>query len=308
MRWLAGHAVTLAVATTAVVFTGSQGAQASTATPPPAGAATASFSGIPSHLAVGGSFTVTVTVKSSSPDRIVAEDAFIGMWNKAQGGFEQTKGITVTFKNPTTGAWEPPSSIDSNGSWNYDYANPPTIAPHGTFTWEAHVTIGAPAKQGTEHVITNGIGSWTLETATGEPTPGLLDYNMPQTTFGYGSGTGSSGGGSGSSAGGSGSSGTGNSKQHTVTHTAKPTHSAARPTHSAPPSHSPSALPSPPASSAAAIPSLAPSPMPSSSSPAERLDAAYTSSSTPLALWAAGIVVAIGLAGGLLARRRVRRQ
>lgn len=312
MRWSFRRAVVVAAAAASAVIAGGRSAQASTAVPPDAGAVTASFGGIPSHLAVGSSFTVTVTVRSGSPDRIIAEDVFIGMWNTAQGGTAQTKGITVTFEDPTTGAWKPPSSIDANGTWQYDYANPPTIAPHGTFTWEAHVSMTSSAKQGTEHIITNGISGWSLETATGQPTDGLLDYNSPQTTFGFGSGSGSTGstGSTGSGSGGSGSGSGGGSgsgdKQTSAPRTAKPTRSAVRPSPSAAPSHSPSPSASPAASTAAASTSLAPSPTLSSSSPAVRLDAANMSSSTPLAFWAAGIVVVIGAAGGLLARRRVR--
>ena len=64
---------------------------------------TASFGGVPSRLAVGGSFTVTVTVRSTSPFEIEAADLYLGMWNMAQGGTSQTDGFTVTWKDPSTG-------------------------------------------------------------------------------------------------------------------------------------------------------------------------------------------------------------
>lgn len=318
MRWSSTRAVAAAAAAAVAVLAGGQGAQASTAAPSDGGAITASFGGIPSHLAVGGSFTVTVTVRSNSPDRIITEGVYIGLWNTAQGGFEQTKGITVTFKDPTTGAWEPASSIESNGTWSYDYANPPTVAPHSTFTWEAHVSMNSAAKQGTEHIITNGIGDWSLETATGQPTDATLDYDFAQSTFGFGSGSSAggsgSGSGSGTSGGGSGGSSGGSkqsSDQSSTSHATEPTHSAARPSPSAAPTHSrPSASPTPSASpsQAATSATLAPSPAPASSSPAAQLDASNTSDSTPLALWALGVVVVVGLAGGVFARRRVRRR
>ena len=314
MRWSSTRAVAAAAAAAVAVLAGGQGAQASTAAPSDGGAITASFGGIPSHLAVGGSFTVTVTVRSNSPDRIITEGVYIGLWNTAQGGFEQTKGITVTFKDPTTGAWEPASSIESNGTWSYDYANPPTVAPHSTFTWEAHVSMNSAAKQGTEHIITNGIGDWSLETATGQPTDATLDYDFAQSTFGFGSGSSAGGSGSGSGSGTSGG-GSGGSKQSSdqssTSHATEPTHSAARPSPSAAPTHSrPSASPTPSASpsQAATSATLAPSPAPASSSPAAQLDASNTSDSTPLALWALGVVVVVGLAGGVFARRRVRRR
>lgn len=79
---------------------GSAGA-ANAATAPPTdptvdgGSITTSIGGVPSHVPTDGSFTVTMSVTSTSPYEIDVEGLEVSLWNAAQGGASQTDGITV---------------------------------------------------------------------------------------------------------------------------------------------------------------------------------------------------------------------
>jgi len=291
-----------------------QAARAASAgsTPSDGGGVTAGIGGVPSRLPVGGSFTLTVTVKSTSPYKVLVEDLYISMWNTAQAGLSQTKGITATWKDSSTGAWRASSGVDANGGWSLAPQGEVYIAPKGTFAWQVRIAMSSAAKQGTEHIQTSGVSAWALvDPATGQGVGATLDYNLVQTSFTYGSGSGS-GGGSGSTSGGGG----------TTTHTtapARPAKTTARPSHSpsrsAEPSRSASTPPSPSASvpasgsnsASASTPARVGSAQPSVL-PTTHLDVAKTADSTPLTVWAVVLLIVAAAGAGVFATRRARRR
>jgi cell division septation protein DedD len=268
--------------------------------PTPGGSIVTSLGGVPSHLSVGDGFTLTVSVKSETADDIYVQDLEISMWNMAQGGFSQTDGITVTWTDPTNGASHSSSNIDTNGVWTYTPVGQSVIKPDQTFTWRVHITMTSHAKQGTEHIMTNGLSAYGLvDPHTGQGANAILNYNMPQTTFGYGSGS-SGGSGSGSSGSSGSQSKSGGSTSHTTapaTHAASPSPS---PSHSATPSPSPSTQDS---TSAAAAPTSA-SPTPSNAT----IQAANTASTSTLPIWGFAVLLVAAGAGGLLITWRMRRR
>ncbi|MFD7734548.1 hypothetical protein ACFV6F_29735 [Kitasatospora phosalacinea] len=155
------------------------------------GAITTSINGVPSSLPVGGSFTVTFTVKSTSQYRIDVGSLFIGMWNMSQDGMAQSTGVTVLWNDPATGTWRASDRINSSGDWMlYEPARTVWIEPHGSLTVHAKVTLSAEAARGTFTLDTNGLSTYALYTTSGENISGHLTYNMPRVSFRYGSGTG----------------------------------------------------------------------------------------------------------------------
>lgn len=149
---------------------------------------TTTISGVPSHLAVDDTFEPTFTIKSNSVDSIEVLDVCLGMWNMEQGGFSQTKGITVAWQDPSSGAWVDSSNVDSSGEWTLDRSNGiATIPPYGTGTVRTRVTMSGAAKRGIEHIDANGVCAYALFDSSGANVSGVLEYNFPQTTFDFGS-------------------------------------------------------------------------------------------------------------------------
>ena len=155
--------------------------------PPTVGTVTTTMSSVPSHLMVDDAFDPVLTITSTSADSIEVVDVCMGLWNTAQNGFSQTKGISVEWQDPSTGAWVDSSHVDANGEWTLDRSGGIiTIPPYGTVSLQAHVTMTGAAKRGTEHIDANGVCAYAITDSTGTNIPGVLDYNVPQTTFSYG--------------------------------------------------------------------------------------------------------------------------
>jgi hypothetical protein len=316
-RKLGSMAAVALSAAAAVALTAAPGLAAgatptATATPtsaPTLGGISTTISGVPGHVAVDGGFTVTVTVTSTSSYYVIAEDLYIGMWNLAQGGFSQTKGITVLWKDPGTGQWRGSDSIAANGGWGLMPGGQVDIPPHGTLSYQVHIALGDNAKQGTEHLDCSGVSAWSLVDGQGnQPPTQTLDYNQAQTTFVYGSADG-------------GSTGGGAATTAPATGPAEGLLQVAPPSSSSPPTSSAASSPS----QAAAVQSQSPSAQgPSTSAPPaatgkaaiggpnspgpSQVDTtamgASGGSALPLAL--IGLLIVTGTATGLLMSRRSR--
>lgn len=176
-------------ATTALLALATAPSASAASEPPTVGAITTTMSGMPSHLAVGGTFEPTFTISSTSADRVKVLGLCMGMWNMAQAGFAQSKGISILWQDPSSGAWAASSYVDPSGTWTLDggSAGITTIPPHGTLKVRVRITMTGAAKRGTEHVLANGVCSYAIIDASGTNIPGVLDDNTPQTTFAYGS-------------------------------------------------------------------------------------------------------------------------
>ncbi|MFD9124889.1 hypothetical protein [Kitasatospora sp. NPDC059571] len=148
------------------------------------------LSGVPASLPVGGSFQMTFTVNSTSPYRIVVYDLFLALWNTAQEGFSQPKGVTVLWDDPSTGSWRSSDHVNDNGGWVLSEPNGRLeIPPHGSLSVHLRISLSSDAARGTFHLGTNGVSGYSLLTTSGASVQGALDnYNYPMTTFRYGSG------------------------------------------------------------------------------------------------------------------------
>jgi hypothetical protein len=261
------------------------------------------ISGVPAHLAVGGGFTATITVSSTSSYFIVVEDLYIGMWNLGQGGFSQTEGITVAWKDPATGQWRGSDNVDSNGGWGLMPGGQVEIPPHGTLSYQVHIAMSGEARQGTEHLDCSGVSAWSLVDGNGDQPPTqTLDYNQAQTTFTFGSGSaggGNPGGGNGPTT------PTTSQAERPVQAAPSPSPSSAAPSPSA---TTQSQSPTPAAPSTTAPAANAPVPAAAHSTPPSQVDTTATSESgdaaLPLAL--VGLLIVTGTAVGMLMSRRMR--
>jgi hypothetical protein len=185
------NCLALAATTALLAFATAPAAAAATATassnPGFTATVTTTISGVPAHLAIDDTFEPILTIKSGSADSIEVLDVCLGMWNLEQGGFSQTRGITVAWQDPSSGGWVDSSNIDSNGEWTLDRSDGiTTIPPYGTGTVRVRVTMSGAAKRGTEHIDANGVCAYALFDSSGASVPGLLDYNFPQKSFSYG--------------------------------------------------------------------------------------------------------------------------
>ncbi|MCP2310942.1 hypothetical protein [Kitasatospora paracochleata] len=154
------------------------------------GSTSKTMSGVPSSLPVGGSFTVTMTVRSTSQYRINVMGFYLSMWNTAQESTKQDTGISVLWNDPATGGWRASDHADATGGWAlYERERVLFIEPHGSMTVQAKVTLGPDAARGTMHLMGTGLTSYALMTPSGEYVSGVLDNlgTPPQTTFRYGS-------------------------------------------------------------------------------------------------------------------------
>ncbi|GAA4876474.1 hypothetical protein [Kitasatospora terrestris] len=154
------------------------------------GSISTTMTGVPGSLPVGGSFTVTMTVRSTSQYRINVTGFYLSMWNFAQQGGRQDTGITVLWNDPATGAWRASDHVEGNGGWSLNERERVLfIEPHGSMTVRATVTFGPDASRGTVHVLGNGVISYSLMNGP-QYVYGTLDSigSSPTATFRYGGG------------------------------------------------------------------------------------------------------------------------
>ncbi|MFE9421486.1 hypothetical protein ACFYNO_00835 [Kitasatospora sp. NPDC006697] len=296
------------------------------------GTATASISGVPGSLPVGGGFEATISVVSTSPYRISVDDLYVSTY-PVQSGAAPTAGVSVQWQDPATGAWRASDQVNAfNGGYGLIELGKVVVQPNSTLTYHVRVSMDDGAARGSWRFMTNGISGYSLLKPDGSTVDTALDnYNLPQTTFRYGS----------AAAPAPATPSPSPTHPHpsaaaptpTPTHTrpptAAPTHSrtptpsptsaapvalatpAAPPASEAPPVPTPSA---PPASPTTAAPSPSPSPSPSSSAsvgptavPLTKTAAASTSGVNP---WAVGttaaLLAALGAGAALLVRHRRR--
>jgi hypothetical protein len=176
----------LAVLTAALSLAAAPPAGAASA-PPTLGTVTTTVSGVPGTLAVGSAFDPAFTVQSSSDESVQVVDMCLGMWNFAQHGHQQTRGIEVWWQDPDSGGWVESSAVDNTGEWTLDRSGGiVTIPPHGSVTMHLYIAMSDKAKQGTEYLDAEGACSYRLLDSSGTAVSGVLNDQAPQTSFAYG--------------------------------------------------------------------------------------------------------------------------
>ncbi|MFC6600090.1 hypothetical protein [Kitasatospora paranensis] len=257
------------------------------------GAMITTISGVPSSVPVGGSFEVTLTIRSSSQYRILCDDFFLSVYNIGQGG----GGVSVMFDDPGTASWRAPD-VTTGQDFTLDVMNSNVVIPaHGSLAVHARVTLSSKAHAGKFRLLTNGVSGYSLLDAAGRGVQGALDnYNMPQVTFQYGSG-GSSGGGAPAP-----------TRAAPSSHAPEPVRTSEPPAESPTPAGTPTgATPSAPAPATAPADPVATAPAPSSSPSTITLGTAGSSRPGMIPYAAGlGLVVAAALGAGAVVRRRRR--
>ncbi|WP_152646384.1 hypothetical protein [Streptacidiphilus albus] len=75
--------------------------------------------GVPRSLKQGQTIAMVVWYRQNSGLPMLADDFAVSMWNSAAPGNKPNKGVTVSWQSPVTGAWQKPTSVDDNGTWNW---------------------------------------------------------------------------------------------------------------------------------------------------------------------------------------------
>ena len=182
--------------------TACNGASAQADGPPRPGSITTTISGVPAHVAVGGSFSPTFTMRSDSPYRIEVEGFFFSLANSAAADSAQGAGIDVRWKDPVSGTWRISSQQQPGGVWALNEpARTVWIQPHGTLSIRLYITMNGGAARGKDLLTTAGIYAYSLFDASGANISGMLGYNHAESQFFFGAvsnGTGATGGATGS--------------------------------------------------------------------------------------------------------------
>ena len=162
----------------------------STPSPSPGlGSITTTIGGVPAKVTVGGSFSPTFTIHSTSADRIEVEDFAFSITSPGGDGATEpagNSGINVLWKDPATGIWRL-SAEPASGVWAL--SEPPHtvwIPPHGSLSIRLYVTMNGAAARGPALITTTGICAYSLFTAGGVNVPGELGYNHAHAQFYFG--------------------------------------------------------------------------------------------------------------------------
>ncbi|MFG2822214.1 hypothetical protein ACGFX4_22635 [Kitasatospora sp. NPDC048365] len=244
------------------------------------GSISTTMTGVPGSLPVGGSFTVTMTVRSTSQYRINVTGFYLSMWNFAQQGGTQDTGITVLWNDPATGAWRSSDHVEGNGGWSLNERERVLfIEPHGSMTVRATVTFGPDAARGTVHVLGNGVISYSLMNGP-QYVYGTLDSigSSPTATFRYGGGA---------------------AAPAPTTRSAAPKATASRSAAAVPSASRAAASPSTASPSAEASPSPSPSPSPSTTAQVSPSPSASAEASVPAVSAVRTVADPVGSSGGL---------
>jgi len=155
--------------------------------PPRPGSITTTIDGVPAHVAVGGSFSPTFTVRSDSPYRIEVEGFFFSLANTAAAESAQGAGIDVRWKDPVSESWRMSSRQSPGGVWALsEPARTVWIQPHGTLSIRLYVTMNGGAARGTDVLGTTGIDAYSLFDTSGANVSGMLGYNHAESRFFFG--------------------------------------------------------------------------------------------------------------------------
>jgi len=164
-------------------------AAAGTPSPGP-GSITTTIGGVPAKVMVGGSFSPTFTIRSSSADRIEVEDFSFSIGSPGADSTPdpvESSGIDVLWKDPATGVWRASSAEPAGGVWAL--SEPPHavwIQPHGSLSIRLYVTMNGAAARGPAVITTTGICAYSLFTPSGVNVSGELGYNHAQAQFYFG--------------------------------------------------------------------------------------------------------------------------
>ncbi|MEV4555524.1 hypothetical protein AB0K51_00840 [Kitasatospora sp. NPDC049285] len=150
------------------------------------GTATTTLGGVPSRVATGDGFTLSFTVKSTSPYRIQVDTLYLSFWNRTERDAGH-RGVDAQWQDPATGAWRASDFSDGMG-WSLYERGAATIQPYGSLTVHVRIAMGPSAPAGTYQVGTNGVSAYSLVDQDGHGAGSLDSYNYPQTTFVYGGG------------------------------------------------------------------------------------------------------------------------
>lgn len=163
------------------------GAPAQADGPPRPGSITTTIDGVPAHVAVGGSFSPTLTVKSESPYKIEVEGFFFSLANTAAAGSAQGAGIEVRWKDPASGTWRLSTQQNPLGVWTLSEPSRTVwIQPHGTVSIRLYITMNGGAARGTDVLSSTGICAYSLFDTSGANVSGTLEYNRAESTFFFG--------------------------------------------------------------------------------------------------------------------------
>jgi hypothetical protein len=154
-----------------------------------------SATGVPASLNAGGTINLTMYYSQNSHDTLNPIMFGLEMWNMAAPGTGQSHGVTVSWLNPLTQAWQASTGVDGNGTWTLDIstaAQKVLVKPNTTAAVHLRITLSGSAYHGTYHVQPSPALSYTMLTAAGVDDPAILDYEWPQYTFAFGTAAASS--------------------------------------------------------------------------------------------------------------------
>ena len=167
--------------------TAGHGAPAQADGQPRPGSITTTIGGVPAHVAVGGSFSPTFTVRSDSPYKIEVEGFFFSLTNTAAPDSAQGSGIDVRWKDPASETWRISSQQHPGGMWALgEPARTVWIQPHGTLSIRLYITMNGGAARGSDVLTTTGIYAYSLFDTSGTNIAGMLDYNHAESRFFFG--------------------------------------------------------------------------------------------------------------------------
>jgi hypothetical protein len=180
----------------ATVFAAPPAAADSTPSP---GSITTTIDGVPAKVTVGGSFSPTFTIRSTSADRIEVQDFSFSITSPGADSTPDpadSSGIDVLWKDPATGIWRSSSARPIGGVWALsEPAHAVWIPPHGSLSVRLYITMNGAAARGPAVITTTGICAYSLFTLGGVNVAGELGYNHAHAQFYFGApsnGTGSS--------------------------------------------------------------------------------------------------------------------
>jgi hypothetical protein len=160
-------------------------------TPSPGiGSIATTIGGVPAKVTVGGSFSPTFTIRSTSADRIEVEGFSFSLTSPGADSTPDPtdgSGIDVLWKDPATGAWRSSSAEPVGGVWAL--SEPPHavwIPPHGSLSIRLYVTMNGAAARGPAVITTTGICAYSLFTIGGVNISGELGYNHAHAQFYFG--------------------------------------------------------------------------------------------------------------------------
>ncbi|HEV2636131.1 MAG TPA: hypothetical protein VGX23_13340 [Actinocrinis sp.] len=152
----------------------------------------ASAQGLPAALAVGGTIDLTVDMHWESLFPVDITGLAISMSNP-DAGTAPTKGISVLWQDPRTGAWRASDQIDAaDGTWTLTEPKRTVfIRAGGTLAVHLRITMSAKAAAGTEHVDAGQFSY--LKESEGAVLRGTVTEDDYQGSFTFGAAGGSGG-------------------------------------------------------------------------------------------------------------------